>query len=127
MDAAYARDEDADLPEENKDFYTLKFGSKRMPGLDGFWIVDFHGLAGKSPMANPVKQYHIRSQMISTMKKDNDEGFTIYRQKFSPQSDKANELSAEPSAHFIIVIRLSLTGSPTLQQDWLASLLKQLG
>jgi len=126
MNPAYASDAEGYLPEENKDYHALKSDSMGIPGLDGFWRVEFHNLARRSPMGNPIKHYRISSQMISTMKKDNDEGFTIYRQKYSPGSDKETESLFEPSTQFIIVIRLSLPGSPVLQQDWLASLLKQL-
>jgi hypothetical protein len=126
MDPAYVRDEDAELPEESKEYHTLKFGSKRIPGLDGFWSVDLHSLAPKLGMINPIKHYRISSQMVSAMNKDNDEGFTIYRQKYSPDAGKENESLSGPSAQFIIVIRLSSSDSPVLQQDWLASLVKQM-
>jgi hypothetical protein len=126
MNPAYVRDEDAELPEENKDFHTLKIGSKRIPGLDGFWSVDLHNLAPKLTVADAFKHYRISSQMVSSMKKDNDEGFTIYRQKYSPGTNKENEAVSEPSPQFIIVIRLSSTDSPIPQQDWLASLVKQM-
>jgi hypothetical protein len=126
MNPAYVRDEDAELPEENKEYHTLKFGSKRIPGLEGFWSVELHNLAPKLGMVNPIKHYRISSQMVSSMKKDNDEGFTIYRQKYSPEADNENQSLSEPSSQFIIVIRLSTSDSPVLQQDWLAALVKQM-
>lgn len=108
----------APLTGENK--YTVKFASGQLPPVNAFWSLTMYELPQSLLVANPMNRYLINSEMLPSLLRDTDGGYTFYIQNESPGIDKEANWLPAPKGPFQMVLRLYWPKPDALNGSWKA-------
>jgi hypothetical protein len=99
-------------------FYTLHFAAGQLPPVNAFWSLTMYELPASLLVANPINRYLINSPMLPDLKRDADNGLTLYVQHDSPGKDKESNWLPAPSGPFIMYMRLYWPKPAALDGAW---------
>ena len=106
--------------------YALRFAPGQLPPVNAFWSLTLYALPSQLLFPNPLNRYLINSPMLSGLKKDADEGLTLYVQHESPGPDKESNWLPAPSGEFFLALRLYSPKSEALKGKWTKPPLKRI-
>lgn len=100
--------------------YEVRFAKDALPPVSAFWSVTMYDGRTQLLVENPIGRYLINSTMLSTLKRDDDGGFTIYVQKDSPGKKKEANWLPAPNGPIFMVLRAYAPQEPILSGTWKA-------
>jgi hypothetical protein len=100
--------------------YTLRFAADGLPPVNAFWSLTLYKLPESLLSANPLNRYLINSPMLPDLKRDADDGLTIYIQDDSPGADKEANWLPAPEGPFFVAMRLYWPKQEALDGKWKA-------
>jgi hypothetical protein len=86
--------------------YTLRFDPGRLPPVNAFWSLTMYQSPSNLLYSNSLNRYLINSSMLPGLKRDANDGVTLYVQKDSPGADKEDNWLPAPPGPFFIAMRL---------------------
>ncbi|MCM1128875.1 MAG: DUF1254 domain-containing protein [Alistipes senegalensis] len=79
--------------------YLLRFEKDKLPPTDAFWSLTLYELPGQLLADNPLKRYHITSNMVSQMETDTaDDSVTVFIRKVPPAAGEPVVEAAQANA-----------------------------
>jgi len=115
---AYRVDHEGDPLDGARRRYTLRLPPGQLPPADAFWSLTMYDLPDSLLVANPIDRYLINSTMLSSLKRDDDGGITLYIQASSPGPEKeANWLPANDGP-FWTAMRIYWPKEAALDGTW---------
>jgi hypothetical protein len=105
--------------------YTLRFASGELPPVNAFWSLTLYKMPESLLSANPINRYLINSPMLPQLKKDSDEGLTLYIQNESPGKDNESNWLPAPKGPFVMYMRLYWPKEEASDGRWTAPSLKR--
>jgi hypothetical protein len=105
-------------PLSGAQMYSLHFDSDRLPPANAFWSLTMYALPARLLIANPLNRYLINSSMLPNLKKDANDGFTIYISAESPGKDKESNWLPAPSGPFFIAFRMYSPKKEAIEGTW---------
>lgn len=106
-------------PFDGHESYRIRFAADRLPPVDAFWSITVYG-ADRLLYANPVGRYKIGSSMLADLKRDADNGITLFVQHEPPGPEwQANWLPVPPGP-FGLTFRTYLPRLPIRTGEWQA-------
>lgn len=79
--------------------YLLRFGKDSLPPTDAFWSLTLYELPGQLLVDNPIKRYHINSNMVSQMETNPADGsVTVFIRKAASAAAPAVDGGASANA-----------------------------
>jgi hypothetical protein len=118
MYPVYAVDADGQKLDATENRYTLRFAPGQLPPVNAFWSLTMYELPSRLLVANPLNRYLINSPMLADLKRDADEGVTLYIQHDSPGKDKEPNWLPAPSGPFLMFLRLYWPKPEALDGQW---------
>ena len=122
---AYYVDADGAKLDASANRYELRFSTEQLPPVNAFWSLTLYELPSSLLVANPLKRYLINSPMLPALKRERDNGLTLYVQHDSPGTDKESNWLPAPSGPFWAVLRLYWPKDEALDGTWQAPLLRR--
>jgi hypothetical protein len=98
--------------------YTLHFAPGQFPPVNAFWSLTMYELPASLLVANSINRYLINSPMLPDLKRDADDGLTLYIQHDSPSKDRESNWLPAPSGPFIMFMRLYWPKPTALDGTW---------
>jgi hypothetical protein len=98
--------------------YTLHFAADELPPVNAFWSLTMYKLPSSLLVANPLHRYLLNSPMLTSFKRDKDNGITFYIQNESPGKDKESNWLPAPKGPFMAVLRLYWPKESALDGNW---------
>ncbi|MBN2131989.1 MAG: DUF1254 domain-containing protein [Sedimentisphaerales bacterium] len=114
----YRKDADGGELDASKNRYTLRFAPGQLPPAHAFWSVTMYGLPESLLVANPINRYLINSPMLPNLKRDADDGLTLYIQAKSPGAEKESNWLPAPSGPFWVAMRIYWPEEAALNGSW---------
>jgi hypothetical protein len=108
----------AGKPLDGSNRYTLRFAPGQLPPVHAFWSLTMYELPASLLVANPINRYLINSPMLPNMKRDADDGITLYIQSESPGKDKEANWLPAPKGPFLMFMRLYWPKPEALDGTW---------
>ena len=106
-------------PFDGHERYRIRFAADRLPPVGAFWSITVYG-ADQFLYANPIGRHKIGSSMLADLKRDPDNGITLFVQHDSPGPEwQANWLPVPPGP-FGLTFRTYLPGLPIRTGEWQA-------
>jgi hypothetical protein len=102
------------------DDYTVKFAPGQLPPVNAFWSLTMYEMPQSLLVANPMNRYLINSEMVPSLLRDPDGGYTFYIQNESPGIDKEANWLPAPKGPFQMVLRLYWPKPDALNGAWKA-------
>jgi hypothetical protein len=106
--------------------YALHFAPGQLPPVNAFWSLTMYELPESLLVANSLNRYLINSPMLPELKRDADEGLTIYFQHESPGKDKESNWLPAPNGPFWVIMRLYWPKQEALDGSWTAPPVKRV-
>jgi hypothetical protein len=106
--------------------YTLRFARGQLPPVNAFWSLTLYDLPASLLFANPLNRYLINSSMLPSLKRDADDGITLYIQNEPPGADKESNWLPAPKGPFFTVLRLYWPKPAALAGQWKAPSFQQM-
>jgi hypothetical protein len=106
--------------------YSLRFAPGQLPPVHAFWSVTMYDLPASLLVANPINRYLINSPMLPQLKKDDDEGLTLYIQNESPGKEKEANWLPAPKGPFFMAMRLYWPKEEAMEGKWTQPPLKKV-
>jgi hypothetical protein len=100
--------------------YTLRFAPGQLPPVNAFWSLTLYQLPASLLYTNTLNRYLINSAMLSSLKRDADDGITLYIQSESPGANKESNWLPAPQGPFFTVLRLYWPKTEALDGTWKA-------
>jgi hypothetical protein len=100
--------------------YTVKFAPGQLPPVNAFWSLTMYEMPQSLLVANPMNRYLINSEMVPSLLRDPDGGYTFYIQNESPGIDKEANWLPAPKGPFQMVLRLYWPKPDALNGAWKA-------
>ena len=100
--------------------YTVKFAPGQLPPVNAFWSLTMYELPQSLLVDNPMNRYLINSEMLPSLLRDPDGGYTFYIQNESPGIDKEANWLPAPKGPFQMVLRLYWPKPDALNGTWKA-------
>lgn len=122
---AYFVDSEGRSLDGTKHRYTLRFGPGALPPVNAFWSLTMYELPASLLVANPLKRYLINSAMLPGLKRDADDGITLYLQHESPGKDVESNWLPAPAGPFWATMRLYWPQPAAFDGKWKAPLLER--
>ena len=122
---AYFIDSNGKQPNGLSNRYTLRFAPGQLPPVNAFWSLTLYELPSSLLSANALNRYLINSPMLPDLKKDADDGITLYIQHESPGKDKELNWLPAPAGPFFCVLRLYWPKPEALTGVWKPPLLER--
>jgi hypothetical protein len=85
-----------------------------------FWSVTLYELPSSLLYANPLNRYLINAPMVPSLKRDKDDGITLYVQHDSPGPELESNWLPAPSGPFFMAMRLYGPKAAALAGQWMA-------
>jgi len=98
--------------------YTLRFEPGQLPPANAFWSITMYELPASLLVANPIDRYLINSPMLPHLKRDDDQGITLYIQNESPGKDRESNWLPAPTGPFWVALRLYWPKAEALNGTW---------
>jgi hypothetical protein len=98
--------------------YTLRFEPGQLPPAHAFWSITIYELPASLLVANPIDRYLINSPMLPQLKRDDDQGITLYIQNESPGQEKESNWLPAPTGPFWVTVRLYWPKAAALNGTW---------
>jgi hypothetical protein len=98
--------------------YTLRFEPGQLPPAHAFWSITIYELPASLLVANPIDRYLINSPMLPQLKRDDDQGITLYIQNESPGQEKESNWLPAPTGPFWVTVRLYWPKEAALNGTW---------
>lgn len=102
----------------SKNRYELRFPSGNLPPANAFWSLTMYAAPSHLLVANPINRYLINSPMLPQMKRDPDDGMTLYVQRDSPGPDKEANWLPAPEGPFLMALRIYWPKPEALDGRW---------
>jgi hypothetical protein len=90
----------------SKHKYTLTFAAGKLPPVNAFWTLTVYDGNTRLLIPNPINRYLINSQLLPSMKTNNDGSLTIYIQRDVPPTDQRTNWLPVSNGPIYIVMRL---------------------
>ncbi|MEZ0274940.1 MAG: DUF1254 domain-containing protein [Roseimicrobium sp.] len=100
--------------------YTVRFAPGQLPPVNAFWSLTMYEMPQSLLVANPINRYLINSPMLPQLKRDADDGLTLYIQSESPGKDKEANWLPAPKGPFVMAMRLYWPKDEALEGKWTA-------
>ena len=100
--------------------YTVRFAPGQLPPVNAFWSLTMYELPQSLLVDNPMNRYLINSEMLPSLLRDPDGGYTFYIQNESPGIDKEANWLPAPKGPFQMVLRLYWPKPDALNGVWKA-------
>jgi hypothetical protein len=100
--------------------YTVKFPPGQLPPVNAFWSMTMYEMPQSLLIDNPLNRYLINSEMLPSLLRDPDGGYTFYVQHQSPGVDKEANWLPAPEGPFQLVLRLYWPKPDALNGTWKA-------
>jgi len=110
----------------SKHRYALHFAPGQLPPVNAFWSLTMYELPESLLVANSLNRYLINSPMLPELKRDEDEGLTIYFQHESPGKDKESNWLPAPNGPFWVIMRLYWPKQEALDGRWITPSVKRV-
>ncbi|WP_416674840.1 DUF1254 domain-containing protein [Egbenema bharatensis] len=98
--------------------YRVRFEPDQLPPAHAFWSITIYELPASLLVANPIDRYLINSPMLPQLKRDDDQGITLYIQNDSPGTDKESNWLPAPTGPFWVTVRLYWPKEEALNGPW---------
>lgn len=98
--------------------YTVRFEPGQLPPANAFWSITMYELPASLLVANPIDRYLINSPMLPHLKRDDDQGITLYIQNESPGQNKESNWLPAPTGPFWVTVRLYWPKAEALNGTW---------
>jgi hypothetical protein len=98
--------------------YTVRFEPGQLPPAHAFWSITMYELPASLLVTNPLDRYLINSPMLPQLKRDDDQGITLYIQNESPGEDKESNWLPAPTGPFWVTVRLYWPKEEALNGTW---------
>ncbi len=98
--------------------YTVRFEPGQLPPANSFWSITMYELPASLLVANPLDRYLINSPMLPQLKRDDDQGITLYIQNESPGADQESNWLPAPPGPFWVTVRLYWPKAEALNGTW---------
>ncbi|WP_235083168.1 DUF1254 domain-containing protein [Chlorogloeopsis fritschii PCC 9212] len=98
--------------------YIVRFEPGQLPPANAFWSITMYELPASLLVANPIDRYLINSPMLPHLKRDDDQGITLYVQNESPGQDKESNWLPAPTGPFWVTVRLYWPKEEALNGTW---------
>jgi hypothetical protein len=98
--------------------YTCRFEPGQLPPVNAFFSLTMYDLPESLLVANPINRYLINSPMLPQLKRDPDNGLTIYIQNASPGADLESNWLPAPAGPFMVAMRLYWPKDEALNGTW---------
>lgn len=118
MYPVYAIDANGQKLDGAQNRYILRFAPGQFPPVNAFWSLTMYELPSRLLVANPLNRYLINSPMLPDLKRDPDDGVTLYIQYDSPGKDKEANWLPAPSGPFLMFLRLFWPKPEVLDGKW---------
>ncbi len=118
MYPSYVVDSAGQNLDASKGSYTLRFAPGQLPPVNAFWSLTMYELPSRLLYANVLNRYLINSPMLSDLKKDPDNGLTLYIQHDSPGKDKESNWLPAPNGPFMVILRMYWPKEEALTGKW---------
>ncbi|WP_342316342.1 DUF1254 domain-containing protein [Lysobacter sp. FW306-1B-D06B] len=102
----------------SKHDYVLRFPKGGLPPTNAFWSITMYDGKSKLLVDNPMNRYLINSPMLKSLRRDADEGITLYLQSASPGEGKETNWLPAPSGPFYIVLRNYSPKAEVIERSW---------
>ena len=112
-------------PLAGKNRYVIRFPPGQLPPVNSFWSITMYQLPESLLVANSLNRYLINSAMLPDLKRDADDGLTLYLQHESPGKDKESNWLPAPATGFIAIMRLYWPKEEALNGSWKAPKLEK--
>ena len=114
----YLTDAEGKPLDAGKEDYVINFAADELPPVNALWSLTMYD--GKSQMlvSNSIKRYLINSSMLVDMKRNADEGLTLFIQHESPGEDKEANWLPAPKGAFYMVMRLYWPKPDAINGTW---------
>ena len=117
MYPAYFRDADGQML-NGANRYVLHLNPGQLPPANAFWSLTMYELPSSLLYANPINRYLINSSMLGSLKRDADDGYTIYVQNESPGRDDESNWLPCPKGPFWTTLRIYWPKQDALNGQW---------
>lgn len=98
--------------------YTMRFEPGQLPPANAFWSITMYELPASLLVANPIDRYLLNSPMLPQLKRDADQGITLYIQNDSPGKDRESNWLPAPTGPFWVTMRLYWPKAEVLNGTW---------
>jgi hypothetical protein len=98
--------------------YAIRFAGGKFPPVNAFWSLTMYGLPSQLLVKNPIGRYLINAPMLPNLKRDADDGLTVYVQNESPGADKESNWLPAPKGPFMVAARYYWPKPELLQGKW---------
>ena len=106
--------------------YIMHLAADQLPPVNAFWSLTMYQLPASLLYANPLNRYLINSPMLPSLKRDADNGITLYVQHDSPGADKESNWLPAPGGAFLVAMRLYWPKPDALNGKWSAPPLQRV-
>jgi hypothetical protein len=113
---ARARKDISGKPLSGKNQYTIKFGSKELPPVNGFWSLTMYDSRTTAMVPNTLDRYSIGDRTKGLVY-DADGSLRICVQRHKPESESCNWLPA-PEGEFYLILRLYAPKQEVIKEGW---------
>lgn len=102
----------------SKHDYVLRFPKDGLPPTNAFWSITMYDGKSKLLVDNPLNRYLINSPMLKGLRRDTDNGITLYLQSASPGKDKEANWLPAPSGPFYVILRNYSPKAEVIDHSW---------
>ena len=103
--------------------YVINLAADKLPPVNAFWSITMYDSKSQRLVPNPVNRYLINSSMLQELKRNADDGLTLFVQHEPPgEGEKANWLPS-PEGAFYMVMRLYWPKANALDGSWIPPLI----
>ncbi|SPQ01045.1 conserved exported hypothetical protein [Candidatus Sulfobium mesophilum] len=127
MYPVYVVDSDGQKLDASTNSYTLRFAPGLLPPVNAFWSLTMYELPSRLLYANVLNRYLINSPMLPALRKDPDNGLTLYIQHDSPGKDKESNWLPAPNGSFMVILRMYWPKEEALAGGWKQPPMKRVG
>ena len=122
----YAVDAAGEKLDATNNRYSLHFAPSQLPPVNAFWSLTMYDLPASLLVANALDRYVINSSMLPDLRRDADNGLTLYIQNESPGKDNESNWLPAPKGPFWMALRLYSPKEEAMEGQWTAPPLLRL-
>lgn len=124
--ASYLKDSTGRLLLGSRKGYKMVFKAGELPPVSAFWSLSMYDGKTQLFVANPLERYVLNSNMMYTLKTEDDGSLELYISNDSPGTGLESNWLPAPSGRFYMILRLYGPQPRALDGQWLPPAVQKL-